>query len=105
MRTLCVQLGETGRRTVDPGPAAIDEQRAAADIARGIRGEIGNGGRNLVGAAPAVEYGVAGVEIVDVGPLLERAGQRGLGDARRDRVDANAGAADLGGKALHEEAD
>ena len=85
-----MQLRETGRRTVDRGPAAVDEQRAAADIARGVRSEIGDGRRDLVGAAPAVEHGVAGVEIVDVGPLLERAGQRGLGNARRDRVDADA---------------
>jgi TRAP-type C4-dicarboxylate transport system permease large subunit len=29
-------LRQAGRRTVDPGPAAIDEQRAAADIAGGV---------------------------------------------------------------------
>ena len=41
---------------------------------------------------------MAGVEIVDVGALLERAGQRSLGNARGDRIDAYPGAADLGRK-------
>ena len=42
---------------------------------------------------------------MDVRPLLERFGQRRLGDARRNRIDADAKAANLRRKALDQEAD
>src|SRR5262249_52433493 len=60
---------------------------------------------DLIRAAPAVEHRVPGVEIIDIRPLLERPCQRGIGNARRNRIDAHPEATDLGGKAFHEQPD
>src|ERR1700730_4910047 len=98
---LSAGLGEAGGRAVDGGPAAVDEEGGARDVARGVRGKKGDAGRNLARFAPAVEHGVGGERLIDVRPRLQGGDQRRLDDARHDRVHAHAEAADLGGKPAH----
>src|ERR1700731_438875 len=99
------ELRQTGRRSVDRGPSAVDEQRAAADVARSVGSEEGDRRRHLVGRTPAVEHRMGGIELMNIRPLFEWRGQRGLGDARPDRVDAYAKTADLGSEALDQQPD
>jgi hypothetical protein len=83
---------------IDRSPDAVNEQSASAYVARRIGGQEGHCACDFVGVTPSTEHGVRGVELVDVG-------QRRLDDARRNRIDADAKAANLRRKALDQEAD
>src|SRR5271170_354594 len=98
----CGELRQAGWRSVDRGPSAVHEQRAAADVARSVGSEEGDRRRHLVGGTPAVEHRVGGIELVNIRPLFEWRGQRRLGDARSDRVDAHAKTSDLRSEALNQ---
>src|SRR4029077_14254076 len=96
-------LRQSRRRSVDRGPAGVDQHRAAADVAAGVRRQKSDRAADFWRLSPTPDDGVSRVGVVDVGTRLDWGGERSLDDRRRDRVDSNAVAADLGGKAFHEQ--
>src|SRR4030095_5944683 len=72
-------------------------------LARPVGGQERTRAANLGRLAPAADDCVPGVRVIDIGTRLDGSGKRGLDDRRRDRVDAHAVAAALGGEALDQQ--
>src|SRR5258707_1065763 len=93
---------DRGTSRLEDRVAAVDEECGAGGERRLVGSEIHHRTHHLLGFGDAAEHAVPEVLLADVGSLLQVPGACGHRGAGRDRVDADAMPAEVGGHAPHQ---